>query len=66
VAGAARLAAVSDESPAALATRVTSPGGTTAAGLAVLDAGHSLQKLVEATLKAARERGAQLAKGEMA
>jgi pyrroline-5-carboxylate reductase len=66
VVGAARLAAESDESPAALAMRVTSPGGTTAAGLAVLDEGHSLQKLVEATLKAARERGAQLAKGEIA
>lgn len=64
VAGAARLAAVSDESPAALAMRVTSPGGTTAAGLAVLDAGDGLRNLVEATLKAARDRGAQLAKGD--
>lgn len=64
VAGAARLAAVSGESPAALAMRVTSPGGTTAAGLAVLDAGDRLQKLVEATLKAARDRGAQLAQGD--
>ena len=66
VAGAAQLAMESDESPAALAIRVTSPGGTTAAGLAVLDAGDSLQNLVKATLEAARERGVQLAKGETA
>lgn len=64
VEGAARLAAASGESSAALAERVTSPGGTTAAGLAVLDAGDGLLKLVEATLKAARDRGSQLAKGD--
>jgi pyrroline-5-carboxylate reductase len=64
VEGAARLAADSTESPAELAARVTSPGGTTAAGLAVLDAGDALAKLVAATLRAAKDRGAELGKGE--
>ncbi len=64
VEGAARLAAASSAGPAALAQRVTSPGGTTAAGLAVLDADEGLQKLIEATLKAARDRGSELAKGD--
>jgi pyrroline-5-carboxylate reductase len=60
VEGAALLAAQSDESPRELAARVTSPGGTTAAGLYVLDKDHSLEKLVENTLCAARDRGAAL------
>lgn len=64
VEGAALLAAGADERPAQLAARVTSPGGTTAAGLAVLDRDAALQKLVEATLRAARDRGAELASGE--
>lgn len=64
VEGAARLAAASTESPATLAQRVTSPGGTTAAGLAVLDADDHLKKLIEATIKAARDRGGELAKGD--
>lgn len=63
VEGAAKLAATSSESPATLAARVTSPGGTTAAGLAVLDEDDALQRLVTATLGAARDRGADLAKG---
>jgi pyrroline-5-carboxylate reductase len=61
VEGAAQLAARADASPAELARRVTSPGGTTAAGLAVLDANEALARLVEATLRAARDRGAELA-----
>ncbi|MFN3516912.1 MAG: pyrroline-5-carboxylate reductase [Novosphingobium sp.] len=61
VEGAAALAAASPESPAELARRVTSPGGTTAAGLAVLDADGALAALLAATLKAARDRGAELA-----
>jgi len=61
VEGAALLAARSDASPAELARRVTSPGGTTAAGLAMLDADSALLRLVEATLRAARDRGAELA-----
>lgn len=64
VEGAALLAAASDENPAQLAARVTSPGGTTAAGLATLDADNALEKLISATLRAARNRGAELAKGE--
>jgi pyrroline-5-carboxylate reductase len=63
VEGAAELAALSEESPAELAARVTSPGGTTAAGLAVLGHNDALQKLVTETLNAARDRGAELAKG---
>ena len=61
VEGAALLAAVSHEAPAGLAARVTSPGGTTAAGLAVLDDEAALAELVEATLRASAERGAELA-----
>lgn len=61
VEGAAALAAGSPDDPAELARRVTSPGGTTAAGLAVLDAEGTLAALVAATLKAARDRGAELA-----
>ena len=61
VQGAAQLAAQSEESPNALAARVTSPSGTTAAGLAVLDEAGSLAELLETTLRAAAERGAELA-----
>lgn len=63
VEGAAILAATSDETPDTLAARVTSPGGTTAAGLAVLDHADALNLLVAETLKAARDRGAELAEG---
>lgn len=63
VVGAAELAASQQETPEELARRVTSPGGTTAAGLAVLDANDALQKLVAATLSAARDRGIALSKG---
>jgi len=62
--GAAILAATSTETPEALAARVTSPGGTTAAGLAVLDAGKALDRLMTQTLRAARDRGTELAKGD--
>ncbi|MGH6786330.1 MAG: pyrroline-5-carboxylate reductase family protein [Novosphingobium sp.] len=61
VEGAAALAAESDQSPADLAARVTSAGGTTAAGLAVLDADDALARLISATLRAARDRGSELA-----
>jgi pyrroline-5-carboxylate reductase len=63
VQGAARLAASSDESPAKLAARVTSPAGTTAAGIAVLDANDALLKLVTETIRAARDRSIELARG---
>ena len=62
--GAAILAASSAETPQELAARVTSPGGTTAAGLAVLDANGALDALMTDTLRAARVRGTELAKGE--
>jgi pyrroline-5-carboxylate reductase len=60
VEGAAQLAAQSDADPQDLARRVTSPGGTTAAGLAVLDDNAALEHLIEATLAAARDRGVEL------
>ena len=62
VEGAALLAANSGENPQELARCVTSPGGTTAAGLSVLDDANALKNLVLATLTAARDRGAELAK----
>ena len=61
VEGAARLAGSTDLAPDELARRVTSPGGTTAAGLAVLDADRALMQLIAATLRAARDRGSEIA-----
>ena len=45
-----------------LARRVASPGGTTQAGLDVLDREDALQRLVTATLKAALDRSAEMAR----
>ena len=61
VEGAALLAAASPATLGELAQRVTSPGGTTAAGLAVIDAEAALSQLIAETLRAARDRGAELA-----
>jgi pyrroline-5-carboxylate reductase len=61
VEGAAALAAASPHDPGELARRVASPGGTTQKGLDVLDADEALAKLITATLRAARDRGAELA-----
>jgi pyrroline-5-carboxylate reductase len=61
VEGAALLAAEAEESPAMLAERVASPGGTTRAGLDVLDAEGAIHNLVRHTLAAAARRGAELA-----
>lgn len=61
VEGAALLAAASPHSPAELARRVASPGGTTQAGLDVLDHDQALARLAEATLLAARDRSAEMA-----
>lgn len=61
VEGAAALAAASDESPATLADRVASPGGTTRAGLDVLDKDKALFGLVDETIAAAARRSAELA-----
>jgi pyrroline-5-carboxylate reductase len=60
VEGAAQLAAVSTDSPADLARRVASPGGTTRAGLDVLDAEDRLAKLIEDTLRGARDRSVEM------
>lgn len=61
VEGAAALAAASPHDPAELARRVASPGGTTQAGLDVMDRDGAMLKLVEATLRAARDRSAEMA-----
>jgi pyrroline-5-carboxylate reductase len=61
VEGAAALAAGSAESPGKLADRVASKGGMTREGLDVLDADGALVGLLEQTLRAARDRGAELA-----
>ncbi|PSJ42128.1 pyrroline-5-carboxylate reductase family protein [Allosphingosinicella deserti] len=59
--GAAALAAGSDATPSELARRVASPGGTTEAGLKVLDSGEGLKPLMLRTLDASRRREAELA-----
>ena len=61
VEGAAALAAASPEPPSELARRVASPGGTTEAGLKVLDSGDALRRLAHATLDASRRRGIEMA-----
>lgn len=63
VAGAGHLAEVSDESPAQLRRNVTSPQGTTAAGLAVLmDEQTGLPALMKRTVKAAVDQSRLLSK----
>lgn len=57
--GSARLLAESGESPEALREAVTSPGGTTAAGLAVLD-DRGVRGAFAAAVEAAAERSRQL------
>ena len=59
--GAAALAAASEHDPGELARRVASPGGTTQAGLDALDEDASLRRLIEKTLRAARDRSAEMA-----
>lgn len=61
VEGAAALAAASPHDPAELARRVASPGGVTQAGLDVMDEGQAMLKLAGATLRAARDRSAEMA-----
>ncbi|QBX35413.1 pyrroline-5-carboxylate reductase [Paracoccus liaowanqingii] len=64
VAGAGALAVHADEDPAVLRRNVTSPNGTTAAGLAVLmDADSGLPPLMARTVAAATERGRELGRG---
>ena len=61
VLGTALMAGTRGESMEEVARRVASPKGTTEAGLAVLDAGGALDRLVAETIEAAARRGAQLA-----
>lgn len=61
VEGAAALAAASPHSPGELARRVASPGGMTQEGLDVLDREGALVRLLTDCLRAARDRGEQLA-----
>ncbi len=58
--GAVQLAAASPHNPAELARRVASPGGVTQAGLDVLDADGRLARLIEDTLRGARDRSAEM------
>lgn len=60
--GAAALATGSPHSPADLARRVASPGGMTQVGLDLLDADFAFVRLIEATLKGAAQRSAELAR----
>jgi len=61
VLGTAWMAAATNESMDAIANRVASPKGTTAAGLAVLDKERVLDQLIALAIDAAARRGAELA-----
>ena len=61
--GAARLCIESDKEPAQLREMVTSPNGTTFAGLKVMEA-HKIRDIMVATVKAATRRSKELAKGK--
>lgn len=64
VAGAGTLAETADETPAQLRVNVTSPNGTTQAGLEVLMNGKTgLPPLMTATVKAATDRSKELSNG---
>ena len=58
--GAAALAAASPHDPGELARRVASPGGVTQRGLDVLDRDGALEALLLETLRAARDRSAEM------
>jgi pyrroline-5-carboxylate reductase len=62
--GAAALLEASDEEPQVLRARVTSKGGTTAAGLARMEDASAraggIDELMLETMRAARDRGAEL------
>jgi pyrroline-5-carboxylate reductase len=62
VIGAGALLGESPQSPSELRHAVTSPGGTTAAALAVLTANGGLPDLMKKAVEAAAKRGAELAK----
>ncbi|WP_404480319.1 pyrroline-5-carboxylate reductase family protein [Novosphingobium sp. BL-52-GroH] len=61
VEGAARLAGASAFSPGELADKVASPGGSTRAGMNVLDAGGALAAVVADAMAASRDRNAEMA-----
>ena len=61
--GAARLCLQSDKQPAQLREMVTSPGGTTAAGLKVLEAGKIRETVISA-VEAATKRSKELSGGK--
>ena len=61
VEGAAALAGVSEDDPETLARKVASPGGTTEAGLRILDEDRALFDLVERTLEGAHGRSLEMA-----
>ncbi len=60
--GAAKLALESDRSPAQLREQVSSPGGTTLAGLAALDEG-GLREILARAVAAATRRSVELGEG---
>lgn len=62
VEGAAALAVRADTDPAALADRVASKGGMTREGLNVMDADQRMEDMMREVLRAARDRGEELAK----
>jgi pyrroline-5-carboxylate reductase len=59
--GSAIMAAAADISPAVLADRVASPGGSTREGLNVLDRDEALVTLLTETLAASERRNAEMA-----
>ena len=61
--GAATLLAQSEETPAELRHKVTSPGGTTEAAIRHLDANKTLDVIVNA-VKAAKHRSVELGRGD--
>jgi len=61
IVGAAKMLSESDASPAVLRERVTSPNGTTAAALSVLDA-HEVKATFELAIVAASDRSVELSK----
>ena len=64
VAGAGALAEHAEETPLQLRVNVTSPNGTTQAGLEVLmDEASGLPPLIRATVKAAADRSRELGRG---
>ena len=60
-AGSLELLAATGETPEALRNQVTSPGGTTKAGLDALSA-HAFKDAIKAALVAAKNRSAELGK----